>query len=583
MLGLDFVARVDLSPQISEAYSGIFRDPTPPDPGLEPDETDGLACVVDSGVVAGHPMLTNWVIDERDFDTGELSVVDRNGHGTSVAGLVVYGDVAECIARNQWTPKVRICSAKVLRHDPDTEEVVFPDENRVEEVIENAIRHFVRERQCRVFNLSIGDASCTYAGGRQFPFAEKLDELARELDIVIVVSAGNRSDPPIPGGARTGEELRASIRSQLLTDPDHRVCNPATAALAVTVGAIARSDAVDAGRPILAAAPVNAPAPFTRTGPGYSVSDSASGIKPDFVAYGGNYGIETLAGAEARWVKRLVYLGEPTIRPEMDGRILTAQIGTSFAAPHVTHAAAIAEQSLRQVLGRVPSANLIRALLGSATVSPTCPAGWLGSEDEKLRYVGFGQVDMRRLVWSQQHDVCLIAEDNIEEDRLHLYKIRVPNEFLTSRGNRGIVAAVAFDPPVRASRKEYLARTMRIELLHGLTDDEVETYRARFQGRNPPKLPARNDLSPRPPGTKLDKSTLQVRSLSWTRSPQLKTPSDATNPVIHVLLTCQRRFPSGVEPRQRYGLVVRFWHEDREVQLHQRLITRVRTVARVRV
>ena len=236
LLRLDFVARVDLSPQISEAYSGIFRDPTPPDPGLIPDATDGLACVVDSGVIAGHPLLRNWVIDERDFDSGELSVVDRNGHGTSVAGLVVYGDIAECITANRWSPKVRICSAKVLRHDPVFGHVVFPDENRVEQVVENAIRHFARERQCRVFNLSLGDADGTYAGGRQFPLAEKLDELARELDIVIVVSAGNRSDPPIPVGARTREEVQSAVKSQILADPAQRVCNPATAALAVTVG-----------------------------------------------------------------------------------------------------------------------------------------------------------------------------------------------------------------------------------------------------------------------------------------------------------------------------------------------------------
>ena len=223
-------------------------------------------------------------------------------------------------------------------------------------------------------------------------------------------------------------------------------------------------------------------------------------------------------------------------------------------------------------------------MLGSAAAPPACQEGWLGAEDEQLRFVGFGQVDMGRLVWSRQHDVCLVAEDSLEEDKLHLYKIRVPAEFLANKGKRGILAAIAFDPPVRASRKEYLSRgTMRIELLHGLTDDEVETYRARYQGPNPPSLPARNDLSPNPPRTKLDKSTLQVRSLSWTRSPQLKIPSDATDPVIHVLVTCQRRFSSGADPRQRYGLVVRFWHADRQVQLHQRLTVRVRTVVRVRV
>ena len=198
LLNLDLVARVDLPPKLTDAYLGLWRDPTPPDPGRTPDDDDGLACIIDSGVLAGHPMLSNWVIDERDFDSGEGTPADLNGHGTSVAGLVVYGDVASCIESDQWIPRVRICNAKVLQDDPTFDHVTFPEENRVEEVIENAIRHFHSERRCRVFNLSIGIAQDVYGGGRQFPLAEKLDELSRELDVVIVVSAGNRADSSHP-------------------------------------------------------------------------------------------------------------------------------------------------------------------------------------------------------------------------------------------------------------------------------------------------------------------------------------------------------------------------------------------------
>jgi|GEM_PF-5578116 len=44
-------------------------------------------------------MLRGWVVEERDFESGENTAVDRNGHGTAVAGLVVYGDIARCIDR----------------------------------------------------------------------------------------------------------------------------------------------------------------------------------------------------------------------------------------------------------------------------------------------------------------------------------------------------------------------------------------------------------------------------------------------------------------------------------------------------
>jgi hypothetical protein len=193
LLELDWVARVDLPPKLSQAYSEIFGDIEPPDPMPIPFDDDPLVCVVDSGVVSGHPFLANWVIEERDFDTGENTPTDLNGHGTSVAGLVVYGDVAKCIESRQWRPKVRICSAKVLCDS--TWGPVIPEKHRAEWLIEQAIRYFCKERNCQIFNLSIANSVEVYRGGRQFAWAEKLDELARELDIVIVQITGNRDNP----------------------------------------------------------------------------------------------------------------------------------------------------------------------------------------------------------------------------------------------------------------------------------------------------------------------------------------------------------------------------------------------------
>ena len=582
LLELDLVARVDFPPQITDAYSGIFRDPTLLDPGRVPDDQDGLACIVDSGVISGHPLLSGWVVDERDFDSGEGTVTDTSGHGTAIGGLVVYGDVARCIEHNAWNPLVRVCSAKVLRHNSILNRVEFPEENRVEEVLDRAIRYFVAERGCRVFNLSLGDEQDIYSGGRQFPWAEKLDELARELDIVIVVAAGNRGDLPIPEGTRTAVQFQHGVRDQILTN-EQRLCNPATAALALTVGSIARSDAPLPDRAIIAASPAGAPSPFTRSGPGYSASNSSASAKPDFVAFGGNYGLETLAGGDPRWVTNLVYLGEPTIRPERDGRILGAQFGTSFAAPHVTHAAAMAEKVLEESLGRAPTANLIRAFVGSVAVPPPCEPEWIEDEGNRIRVVGNGVPDVQRFLWSRQDEVCLLAEDELQEDKLHLYRIRVPDAFLRPRGDRGITVSLAFDPPVRASRRDYLSRTMRIELLHGLTGDQVEEFRAANSSEHPPSLPSANILEARPPVTWLGWSTLQVRRRSWKQRPQIKIPDGGAEPEVFALVTCQRRFPTGVDPKQRYALVVRFWHKGEQVQIYQPLRSRVRVVTRVRV
>jgi hypothetical protein len=483
-----------------------------------------------------------------------------------------------------------ICSAKVLCHDP-TWGTIIPERHRAEWLIEQAIRYFVRERQCQVFNLSIANPQEVYRGGRQFPWAEKLDELARELDVVIVQIAGN-CEPSIPEGVSTREEFQKGVREILLDKEkqDQRICNPGTAALALTVGALARSDAL--GDHILtsgvrlkdafAGAPAHAPAPFTRVGRGLSHGGNSVAIKPDVVAYGGNWAIQTIAGGSPKW-KPFIFLGEPTIQREDGGRFITARDGTSFACPHVSHAAAIAASSLRETLGQRPSANLIRALVGSATYLPPCPPDWLGNEEETLRLVGYGMCSVDDLTTSKENRVRLIAMDEVELNKLHIYRVAVPEIFLTTPGKRGITAALAYDPPVRASRKEYLANTMWVEALHGLTTEEVESYRAKNTASDVDTLPSGYQLELRPTKTDTQWSTLQVRKLK--KQTKLKIPTGETEPVVHFVVGCQQRFPTGLDNKQGYGLVVLFWHESEQIKLYQELRVRDRVrmkAARIR-
>ena len=189
LLDLDIVARVDLPPKLDHAYEALFDDVTAAGPIPAAEGSEPMVAVIDSGVLAGHPLLAGWVVDEYDFGTTESSVVDNQGHGTQVAGLVVHGDIAACLERRTWVPAVQILSGKVLEKDA-WGEPSFPESRRPERMVEEAVRHFHKEWGCRVFNMSLGNRSDVYrSGARQFAWAEVLDELARELDVVIIVSA----------------------------------------------------------------------------------------------------------------------------------------------------------------------------------------------------------------------------------------------------------------------------------------------------------------------------------------------------------------------------------------------------------
>ena len=591
VLDLDLVAQVDLPPVLSSAYSQLLDPtqtlPTPPAPkGSEP-----RVGVIDSGTLSGHPSLQNWVLAEVDF-SGE-GPSDQQGHGTQVTGLVVYGDVHRCISTGAWTPRVLVASGKVLLRGQDGRPV-FPEGHRCEKLVEEAIRHLYEHHQCRVFNLSVGDAAQVYTGGRQFGWAEVLDHIARELDIVIVVSAGNVDVPPLPNVSASGREaLQASVRDARLREPTTRICSPGTAGIAITVGALARSDAPRTSG-TLAAAPVGAPAPFSRVGPGYEAKESQRAVKPDLVAYGGNYGLRTFAKGPLSWVPDLStngsapadpQLGEPTTGLAGNtGRHLTSVLGTSFAAPHVTHAAALALEAASTILDAPASANMVRALLGASTNLPPCPPAWLLDPDgdetwEKLRLVGYGAVDVELVENSRRNSVLLLAEDVVAEDNWHIFSLKVPPAFLAGKGRRGIVVSLAYDPPVRSSRKDYLARTMWLEVFKGISGDQIAAFRGRQTpgaAEQGPPLPQKNQLGLRPSKRDLVWSTLQVRRLEWQKAPQLAALEGEDEPTLHILVGCQNRFPHGEAAEQWYGLAVRLWHEDATVDLHQELRTRIR-------
>ena len=126
---------------------------------------------------------------------------------------------------------------------------------------------------------------------------------------------------------------------------------------------------------------------------------------------------------------------------------------------------------------------------------------------------------------------------------------------------------------------------MWVEVLKGLTNEEVELYRAKYNGEDdPPKMPSSNILDTRPPKTELQWSTLQVRRKQWARNIRLPIASGEQEAAIHVLVGCQRRFATGLDPKQQYGLVVHFWHESEQIKLYQELQTRIRVpVSRVRI
>ena len=354
---VDLLPRVGVELKLSfTPVQDLEQTPNPPE------DAPGIT-VLDSGIVAGHPVLGPAVGDAQSFMPG-TSAADEHGHGTFVSGIALYDDVSDCLRKHAFIPELRIFSGRIL------DEKNRGDSYLIENQVEKAVRYFVEEYGCRIFNISYGDLNKPYRNRHVAGLAVTLDALSRELDVLFVVPTGNYE------GDDTGPSDWRAEYPEYLTGDASTLLDPAPALSALTVGSLARNERNsrwpnDPGyRPV---ARSDQPSPFTRHGP--SVNGA---IKPDVVDYGGNMMIDARAGGHLMAGAHGAGELSTSIR-FATGQPFAEDSGTSFAAPRVANAAA-------HILKEYPHATVDRCracalLLAHARTPPACSQLFAGDDD----------------------------------------------------------------------------------------------------------------------------------------------------------------------------------------------------------
>lgn len=564
LIAIEYVATVDLPPRptlsVGEILNvGLADLPEVPAPaGGAP----GIA-VLDSGLTAAHPLIGPAVGEATTVPRALGDASDGHGHGTMVAGIALYGDVAECIRARSFVPRLTLYSARVLN-----DELRFDNENLITTQMRESIQYFRETYGCRVFNASLGDPRLPYQGGKVSPWASILDTLARELDVVIVVSAGNYDHDP--GGGNSADAHVQDYPRYLLDDPA-RIIEPATGAIVLTVGALAHAAAVPPGaagnsvafRPV---AQVEQPSPFTRCGPGLG-----GAIKPELCEFGGNHAYDGLM----RRVRDMRELGIVSMNREYVQRLFTTDVGTSFAAPRVAHVAARLYEAFPSA-----SANLIRALLASSARIPNGAKRLLEplGSDASSRLCGYGRPDLEAAQTSDEARVVLYAESTLAFDNFHIYEVPIPDELISENGTRAITVSLAYDPPVRHTRFDYLGVKMSFRLIRGTSANDVaEFYRQRNKDEDPAEsLPNRNQCWLGPGPNTREGGTLQRATFAMKRR-----PTTDYGDTYHVVVRCERKWARDEHAPQKYAVVVTVEHSA-GVNLYNTIQARVQERARIR-
>jgi subtilisin family serine protease len=549
LLDIDVIAEIDLPPRPDLATADAIRTELPELPPVNAlPENAPLIGVIDSGVNA-HPLLSD-ILTAAIGVPATLGTADEWGHGTRVGGVAVFGDLRAQLANGSLIRGARLCSAKVVN-----ESGKFDDRRMVPGQMREAVTALRQQFGCRIFVIALADSHCPYEGEKVGTWAATLDELVRELDVVIIVAAGNR--PP-----RGGDRLEEAVTGypDYLLEPANRLFEPAGAVNVVTVGALAHGEGIDghlAGdvrvRPITRA---GQPSPFTRIGPG-----AGGAMKPDLVDVGGTMVYDPVV-RRLRGGEDLFSAGVLTLHHRPVDRLFTAGSGTSYAAPLVAFKAS-------QILALFPnaSANLIRALLAGAADIPQQTQERLQHLGEKdVRAVcGYGQADMERAAYSDDHRVVLYAEDALAIDHFAVYRVPIPEPFQEA-GRRTIRVTLAFDPPVRHTRKDYTGIGMSYRLIRGCDPAFIfEHYRKRAKNEGKyPDLPGSYNCPLLPTSTVREKGTLQGSFVSFVNSTRRYGDS------YYLVVRCAGGWASEAVRSQRFAVVVEIFHQA-QVRLYQRV------------
>lgn len=402
---------------------------------LAPEGESPVIGVIDSGIMENHRFL-DLAIDGRSqsYLSGDNSTADHvqgGGHGTRVAGAILYPlGISKYSSPYQLPYYLR--NLRVLNNRNDLLHR-YPAE-LIKKILED-------NDDCGVFNHSI-NSIIPHRKRHMSAWAAWIDRESHKNNVLFVVSAGNISRAAIREFFRAG-----NVYPSYLDEPYCGIANPGQSSFAITVGSINHA-AFDDGSWQSLGIEQNVSA-FSRIGPGIWNT-----IKPDVVEFGGGF---VISKNGSHHIKEIDRTSPELLRSTMHGGSYNGfdAVGTSFAAPKVTHVV-----SALTKLYPGESINLFRALLIQGARLPD--GFFLAPTRASLRHFGYGIPSLDRVTRNTDYRVSFYNTGSIQTDEGHIYSLKVPQS-LRGQGDEYeilIEVTLSFTAGVRRTRqkiKSYLS------------------------------------------------------------------------------------------------------------------------------
>jgi hypothetical protein len=449
-----------------------------------PENADNSLCILDTGINREHSLLVPLVAaGDIHAYRDEWGTDDHHGHGTAMAGVCGYGDLAGAMRDGQpVSVPYRIESVKI-----------FPPVGQNPHELLGAITaggvakaEIARPHRKRLFCLATSTDEDSPHRGRPTSWSSELDQLCFPSEggpgsgRLFCVAAGNIREP---------QQLR---HEQYPTLNDlSEIESPGHAWNALTVGGFTEmtliADPTRDGWASFASygdlSPTTTTATWNDTWP----------VKPDVVMEAGNLGVDPADG---------IGYGFPDVRLLTTSREYPQSpfehFGeTSAATANAARLCAIVQsqypglwpETVRALI--VDSAKWTNAMLGHLPQNPT-------KTDHRLllkRY-GFGVPDIGRAVYSGRNALTLVAEDTIQPylkpekkgvllNEMKVFRLPWPLQQLTDLGNTEVLMRVTLSYFIEPNPAESARNQKRRYASHGLRfavklpDEDENDFRKR--------------------------------------------------------------------------------------------------------
>lgn len=409
---------------------------------IEPFDEATTVCVIDSGIQEGHAYIQDAIRTDMSVcllpNKEDVSdQVNDGGHGTRVAGAILYPNGISSLGATQYRLPCYIVNARVL-----DENCAMPKSLLPSKVISTIVRKFTDDYNIRIFNHSIA-ARYPCLTKYMSSWAATIDNISYEKDVLFIQAAGNLK-------TNNKNKFRLGITQHLesgrkyphyLLENSCRIPNPAQSMQALTVGAINTNGYEDddwisfGGRGAISS--------YSCTGFGLWGS-----IKPEVVEFGGDLLINKTS---------LQYKTLPSTCPELirvsPPAYAKDDIGSSYAAPKVTNIAAQLQELLPTESSLLYKALIVQSARWTSWADNFHP----DEKDNLLRLMGYGLPNVERALTDSPNRITYITSGKkyIEAGYVHIYRVKVPQNIRNLSQIIRIDVTLTFSAKPRRTRKGF--------------------------------------------------------------------------------------------------------------------------------